>query len=203
MWGLEHSQRIPNSKKTVTSRLARYSYGIICSRPFDYALGHLYKDAFFNQRGEWLAKNQMIWKLKKGERIEEGKELHVELTQYVQASVLDTIRDDRTWDLSSELYYCAEDDPPTRSGPSKHHTTETEALLIVYLAVKTLCKVEYSVPRSKLWSAESFRDEKTGQKWRSALFDFGIRLDSTTLEFFIMYKDELMALTEAKYKEDF
>ncbi len=61
----------------------------------------------------------MIWKLKKGERIEEGREMHVALTEDVQASILDVILDDQTWDFSSVLHYCADDVPPPRAEPSK------------------------------------------------------------------------------------
>jgi hypothetical protein len=119
MWGLEHSQRSPAPKKTVKSRIARYSYGIKCSQPFDYSKGHKIEDSFIDRKGEWRAKDQMIWKLKKGEKIEGGKELHVALTEYVQASILDVLLDDQTWDFSSTLYYCADDIPPTRAEPSK------------------------------------------------------------------------------------
>jgi hypothetical protein len=78
-----------------------------------------------------------------------------------------------------------------------------EALLIVAPGVKELCKVEYKIQRSKLWVERSFKDKSTRQKWRSALFDFYIRLENTTLEYFVMYKGEQVAHTEAKYKEDF
>lgn len=119
MWGLEHSQQSPALKKTVKSRIARYSYGIECTLPFDASKGHLVKDRFVDRKGQVRANNQMIWKLKKGEKIAEGRELHVELTDHVQAGFLDVILDDQTWDFSSELYYCADDVPPTRTEPSK------------------------------------------------------------------------------------
>lgn len=69
--------------------------------------------------------------------------------------------------------------------------------------VKELCKVEFGIERSKLWLEKSFKDPATGQKWRSALFDFWIRLDQTKLDFYVKYKDEQVAVVEAKYKEEF
>lgn len=187
MWGLEHSQPHhasgPSRPKTVVSRIARYSYGIRCTLPFDHSKGHLPQDRFMDVKGEWRANNQMIWKLRKGEKVEEGRELHLALTEHVQANFLDTT----VWNSSSTLYYCADDEPP----PRLEHN------------VKVLCKVEFAIERSKLWAERSFKDPATGQKWRSALFDFGIRLDDTTLDFFVTYKDEQVASVAANYKEDF
>jgi hypothetical protein len=70
-------------------------------------------------------------------------------------------------------------------------------------AVKELCKVSYGIKCSKLWRESSYKDPSTGQKWRAATFDLWIHLDSATLEFFVQYKGELVAYTDAKYKEDF
>jgi hypothetical protein len=205
MWGLEHSQRAgsPAPQKTVKSRIARYSYGIKCDKIFDSSSGHLAKDGYWDRQGQYRARDQMIWKLKRGEKIEEGRELHVALTEDVQAGFLDVILDHQTWNFSSTLYYCADPVPPTRAELSKSVRARVESLLIVNTGVKQLCKVEYRVQRSKLWSERSFKDQTTRQKWRTATFDFCIRLDNTTLEYFVTYKGEQVAHTEAKYKEDF
>lgn len=78
-----------------------------------------------------------------------------------------------------------------------------ETSLIGTTGVKELCRVDYKIQRSKLWGEKSFKDKTTGQKWRRATFDFCIRLNNTTLEFFVTYKGEQVASTEANYKEDF
>ncbi|KAJ4398854.1 hypothetical protein N0V91_009905 [Didymella pomorum] len=70
-------------------------------------------------------------------------------------------------------------------------------------SVKVLCKVDFAIDRAKLWAEKSFKDPATGQKWRTALFDFGIRLDDTTLDFFVTYKGEEVASVAANYMEEF
>jgi len=200
MWGLEHSERIPDPDKTVLSRKARYSYGIKCTERFDYARGHLDEDSFIDVKGERRARNQMIWKLTKGDTIEEGKELHLKLGQNVQASFLDAVLG-QTWDFSNTLYYCADDVPPTRAEPSKQNNMGMKMLLIVAQGVKVLCEVEYTVQRARFRQEMCFKDHLTGQKWRRALFDFCIRLHNTTLEYVVLYKGEQVAHTVANYKK--
>lgn len=117
MWGLEHSKKTPALKKTVKSRIARYSYGIVCSQPFDHSR-HLIQDRYVNVAGEYWAKDQMIWKLRKGEKIEQGRELQVTLTEHVQASW--TSLSEPEWQFSRPLHYCAENEPPTRRNSSKY-----------------------------------------------------------------------------------
>jgi hypothetical protein len=65
MWGLEHSEHTPNARKTVSARLARYSYGIPVSVPFNPKV-HLQGDRILdNAEGIWRANNQMKWLLKR------------------------------------------------------------------------------------------------------------------------------------------
>jgi hypothetical protein len=199
MWGLEHSHQNPARRKTVKSRIARYSYGVRCTLPFDHSKGHLPQDRFMNVKGEWRANNQMIWKLRKGDTVEEGREFHVELQEHVQANFLDT----GVWNSSSTLYYCAENVPPSRSENSKCIPDSAPWLLMASPGVKVLCKVDFAIDRAKLWAEKSFKDPATGQKWRTALFDFGIRLDDTTLDFFVTYKGEEVASVAANYMEEF
>lgn len=68
------------------------------------------RDQFRDVKGELRANNQMIWKLRKGEKIEEGRQLHQPLTEHMQVGMLDT----GLYNSSSTLYYCADDDPPPR-----------------------------------------------------------------------------------------
>ena len=63
MWGLENSEQ--STANTVNSRLARQSYGQCLSVPFDATKGHQASDRFRNERGSWLAKEQMKWLLRK------------------------------------------------------------------------------------------------------------------------------------------
>ncbi|KAF1348323.1 hypothetical protein EJ07DRAFT_160131 [Lizonia empirigonia] len=164
LWGLEHSQQNPAPSKTVKSRIARYSYGIRASLPFDESKGHLARDRFRDVKGMWRANNQMSWHLRKGERIEEGRQMHQTLTDHVPARVLET----GMWSSSS---------------------------------VEELCRVEFGIERSKLCLENCFSDPLTGIIYREVLVDFGIRLDHTTLDFFVKYRDEQVAFTKAKYKE--
>jgi hypothetical protein len=69
--------------------------------------------------------------------------------------------------------------------------------------VRELCTVAYGIDCNKLWLEKSWKDPSTGQKWRSATFTLAVLLDSATLHFVVFYRDEPVAYTEAKYKEDF
>lgn len=52
----------------------------------------------------------MEWLLEKGDKIEEGKVLHIPLIANVQVGLMSTgLRY-----FSDELYYCADDEPPSR-----------------------------------------------------------------------------------------
>ncbi|KAJ4993517.1 Hsp70 family chaperone [Stagonosporopsis vannaccii] len=183
IWGLERSQQTASSKKTVRSRIARYSYGIPCTVPFDESQGHQLRDRIRGSKGEWRAANQMSWMLRKGEKIEEGRRIHQGLTMVVP------VNDDEQGmhNLSNGLWVCADDTPPERQESS----------------VKELCKVEFGIQRSKLWQAPIYRSPLTNARWRDAVFDLWLRLDKATLEFSVEHREEKVAWTEAKYKENF
>jgi hypothetical protein len=61
------------------ARLARYSYGLCYLVPFDELEGHLQKDRILDVTGEWLAKSQMGWMIKKGDRMEDGRVMSKQL----------------------------------------------------------------------------------------------------------------------------
>jgi hypothetical protein len=115
MWGLEHSEQYPTAKKTVVSRIARHSYGLVVSRTWEIAEGALEKDRRRGTRGEWRADNQMHWMLRKGEKVEEGRILAKTLFQSVQVGFFDT----GIQYFSDTLSYCADNSPPLRAEPSK------------------------------------------------------------------------------------
>ncbi|KAH8690418.1 hypothetical protein GQ44DRAFT_833025 [Phaeosphaeriaceae sp. PMI808] len=90
--------------------------------------------------------------------------------------------------FSEALYYCSDDDPPNRKE----------------ISVKELCKVNYGIKSSKLWLQEdSYKDPRHGKKWRDVPFDLQIELGSANLHFSVLYREEPVAYTEAKYKEEF
>ena len=67
LWGLEHSELTAavNDNPTITSRLSRYSYGIVVSVPYDPSK-HLVQDRFHDAvEGIDRAANQMQWFLKR------------------------------------------------------------------------------------------------------------------------------------------
>lgn len=116
IWGLEHSEQSPATKKTVVRRIARYSYGLMYSVLFDESKGHLFQDRRQDPNGDWLAINQMGWLLEKGDRVEEGRLLHKRLTKSIQVSKLST----GMKYFTDELYYCADSEPPSRYESSEY-----------------------------------------------------------------------------------
>jgi hypothetical protein len=115
LWGLEHSEKYPSATKTVTSRIARYSYGVKCSQLFDETKGHSIRDRRRGVRGEWRADNQMHWLLEKGDKVEEGRLLNVELSANVQVGLFSKGMEY----FSDTLFFCADDEPPSRGEISK------------------------------------------------------------------------------------
>jgi hypothetical protein len=65
LWGLENSKSRKYTRKTVTARIARNSYGFCCSVPFNKKLGHLDIDRMIYPDGSLRAKDQMEWLLRK------------------------------------------------------------------------------------------------------------------------------------------
>ena len=65
MWGLEHVER-PDVlvKRTISSRLARYSYGIEMSHDFNIRI-HYPWEKWQHPWGDWLAQEQMTWLLRR------------------------------------------------------------------------------------------------------------------------------------------
>ncbi|KAF2870470.1 hypothetical protein BDV95DRAFT_607638 [Massariosphaeria phaeospora] len=183
MWGLENSPNSTFTKKTVKARLARYSYGLSYAVRFDESKGHVLQDRRRFPDGVWMATNQMGWLIQKGDRIEDGKVMQEQLATPVQVGFLST----GTRPFSQELYYCADENPPPRKE----------------ISVKPLCTVDYGIDCSKLWHERGFKDPTTGEKWRHAVFDLLVVLDSATLHFVVFYRGKPVAYTEAKYKEEF
>ena len=132
--------------------------------------------------------------------MEEGKTFHLTLAASVQVGILST----GTRSFSNELFYSANDNPPSRRDINKllKLLHSPRVVLIYTIGTKQLCKVNYEINCSKLWREASYRDPNTKEKWRDAAFDLYIRLDSATLHFFVFYKVEAVAYTEVQYRED-
>ena len=67
LWGLEHSELTAavNDNSTITSRLSRYSYGILFSQVYDSSK-HIIQDRYYDiVEGIDKADNQMDWLLKR------------------------------------------------------------------------------------------------------------------------------------------
>ncbi len=137
MWGLEHADHFGTKAhtnetpipKTVVSRLARYSYGSAFALPYNPFV-HLPKDKLQDPAtGEWLAKNQMIWLLKRvraqrytlahtdealiipqGDEITDGDVRRVPYSEYVDVRMWHT--GERSF--SKTLQYSSAPTPPSR-----------------------------------------------------------------------------------------
>ncbi|KAH6849437.1 hypothetical protein B0T12DRAFT_418225 [Alternaria alternata] len=109
LWGLEHSSHSEFTPATVSARIARFSYGNRWDIPFDISKGHQEIDRKKRPDG-WYAGDQMNWLIKKGDRLEEGRKIHLSVGIDVQVGFFDSgLRA-----FSQQLWYCALDTPPQR-----------------------------------------------------------------------------------------
>ncbi|CAG8962469.1 hypothetical protein HYFRA_00014199 [Hymenoscyphus fraxineus] len=167
----------------VVSRIARYSYGFAVSTLFDPS-EHLPEDRYLcESEGVYRANNQMMWILEIGDNMEEGRKLTRGIYHSVQVGFWDS--GDRKF--STKLYCCEEANPPSRKTMNVHE----------------LCNVNYSVPCTKLWQEQSYRNPITGRKSRNCNFELFINLGKGSLDFAVLYRDEILAAAEVEYKEDF
>ncbi|KAL8838117.1 MAG: hypothetical protein Q9170_002258 [Blastenia crenularia] len=126
MWGLEHSELnnsvtrpdSPNESPTVTSRLSRYSYGMVFDQPYDERFHRIDEVYMSYDDGAYLARDQMEWLLKRGDEVEEGRILETSCEQIVKVGFFDKGMEM----FSSELFYNDEAIPPSRLSESKSRT---------------------------------------------------------------------------------
>ncbi|KAL8743828.1 MAG: hypothetical protein Q9190_003853 [Brigantiaea leucoxantha] len=182
LWGLENSPQIAMSGRPVQSRISRHSYGVCFHTLFDKSQGHQESDRIRGSRGEWRAANQMGWFLRQGDHIREGRTYGENLWASIQVGFFDS----GNIDFSDQLYYCADDVPPSRKGPS----------------VELLCEVEYGIDKSKPWMEKSYKNPLTKEKWRDATFTLQFEPGSASILFKVFYKGEQVAYTRAKYAND-
>ena len=57
--------------------------------------------------------------------------------------------------------------------------------------------------RTKLWLEKSFKGAADKKKHRNATFKMLILLGSASLDFMVVYRNEIVGLVEAKYLEKF
>lgn len=183
LWGLENSSKTPSATKTVQARISRFSYGTVFAVPFDERKGHLFEDRRQFPNGQWMAGNQMEWVIEKGDKIEEGKHTTIHFSSTVQVGTWS--RGDRPF--SNDLYYCADDNPPSRKEPS----------------VKPLCTVDYRIKCSTLRHETSYREKSTDQKYRDAHLVLIVLFGSATMNFVVGYRDKVVAVGTAQYKDEF
>ncbi|KAL2060461.1 hypothetical protein VTL71DRAFT_9492 [Oculimacula yallundae] len=186
----------------VISRIARYSYGFPVSVPFDPSQ-HLLEDRFVDEsEGVYRARNQMMWMLEIGDKIEEGRVLTRRVYDSVQVGFWDA--GDRKF--STGLFCCEEAKPPARKNKSMYLPSPHKVfggLSDNQVDVHELCELHYNVSCTKLWMEQSYRNPLTGQKWRNCNFDLFIHLGKGSLDFVVMYGEEILAAVEAEYREDF
>ncbi|MCJ1459513.1 hypothetical protein MMC28_009892 [Mycoblastus sanguinarius] len=184
LWGLEHSNLTSViSSPTVVSRISRYSYGMAFYRNYD-ASRHLVEDRFWDTvEGKYKARDQMVWLMKRGEEVKEGRVLKTACYHMVQVGFWDSGL--RTF--YTNLYHNEDARPPTRKID----------------AVRPLCTVKYSVDCSRLWLEDSFKSSDTKKEHRKAIFDLFILLGNAALDFQVKYKDELIGHVKAEYMDKF
>ncbi|KAI8713929.1 hypothetical protein NCS52_01239000 [Fusarium sp. LHS14.1] len=187
-WGLEHANGQPGASTapvpTVTGRISKYSYGVPVSVPFEPSR-HLWADRFLDPAtNKYYAGNQMQWLLRRGEKVNEGSILSVNVLVSVHG-VGWTSSGKR--DFEQSLYYCQDNDPPSRMNDN----------------VKQLCTVNFSVDESKIWLERSYRSEAVPGKWRDMTLDLMVLLGNATLDYVVKYRDEFVGAVEANYVEQF
>jgi len=176
LWGLEQ-----NHATSFISRIARISYGIVLSMPFNNSIHRTSEKVWDEAKSQWLASGQMKWLLKRGEEVVEGRVLEGPCYRSITISPSDHGNDD----FSSSLYYSdADTSPQRRSDPS----------------VKMLCSVPYSIPYSELRKESTYINE--GKQFRDIYLSQDIIPGGATLAFRLVYKDHIRSV-DAKYVENF
>ncbi|KAL8953266.1 MAG: hypothetical protein Q9222_000871 [Ikaeria aurantiellina] len=211
MWGLEHSDLnssalrpgSPGEGPTVTSRLSRYSFGMVFDQPYDENYHHIDEVYLSHDDGAYLARDQMEWLLKRGEEVEEGRILDTSCEQIVKVGFFDKGLEM----FSSDLFYSDEPIPPRRMSSSESFQITHLPLrlydiaLITFAAVRSLCTLTYGIDRNLLRHEKSFKSPVTREKLRKAIFNMAIVLGNATLGFYIGYRGETVTSIAVEYPE--
>jgi hypothetical protein len=138
-WGLERandSMGHAAKNSTVVSRIARYSYGFRVNQVFDPNV-HSFQDRWWDdERGQWMARNQMAWILKRvsctepetrltsdsrftqGQELRDGAELEYEVERTCKVGFWTS----GDLEFTSGVYHCALEKPPGRCNESESAT---------------------------------------------------------------------------------
>ncbi|KAL8668802.1 MAG: hypothetical protein Q9168_006583 [Polycauliona sp. 1 TL-2023] len=143
---------------------------------------HHIDDVFWDiDTGDYLARDQMTWLLKRGDEVKEGRIVETTCEQIVKVGFWDR----HIEEFSSELFYNDEATPPTK----------------LTAAVRSLCTVNFDIKSSMLWHEKSFRSPVTKEKLRRATFAMAITLGNATLGFQIAYKGYVLNRVAVDYPE--
>ncbi|RSL54238.1 hypothetical protein CEP54_009995 [Fusarium duplospermum] len=189
-WGLDYAtQQTTGSASsvspapTITGRISKYSYGVRLSVPFDDSQ-HLLADRFLDDASnKYYAANQMIWLLRRGERVNEGRVLSTKMFRSIYGI---GVSSNGKREFDQPLFYCQDNEPPTRLTDS----------------VKKLCSVNFSVDESKIWLEETYKSKGLPGDWRNMKMELSLILGNATLGFMVKYRDDSVGTVEAKYMED-
>jgi len=184
MWGLENSSKaLVLYPPTVSSRIARYSYGISLDHDFD-ATKHLEVDKFwYDVDGTWSARNQMSWLITRGTKISNG----IVLTMVVHDNVSPSSQGDaKSRNFSCDLCYCEKDTP------AKRHADKS---------VKMLCTVHWTIDWDSLHRCTKFTSPCTGEKWLSCAFEVRITLGNANLTFEAYFDGKIVGRCSTTYPD--
>jgi len=184
LWGLDYCRRASDSwPRIISSRIARYSYGVCWDVPFN-ASEHHAEDQVIGVDGIVRAKHQMEWVIQKGDKIEENQVIPMDISQCIVGVGLRTALQFKDITFEQQLYYCAANDPPLRKE----------------IDVKRLCSVKCTLPH---WTLIKEKKETGLQniKFRRPNFELLILPGSATIDFTVLYKGVKVAHTEAEYNE--
>lgn len=135
-----------------------------------------------------------------GERIQDGHRFHTRYNTKVQEQ-----RPFKTeYAFDGNLYFCAENEAPSRCTPGMPHKNLLGSRIFSYrllIGIKEFCSVDWRIERVKLLNEPIFTDYHDKQTYRTATFDLHVVFDSATIRYVIAYKGETVAFTEAKYRE--
>lgn len=186
MWGLEHSKSAKEAgiPPTVKSRIARYSYGIRMDVPFDPEK-HSKHDRAPASSGWDVAKDQMVWLLKKGVRMEEGRKMDCEIVNCVGISWLQMLGTGKQ-SFSHTLWYCEKDPPPSRFDADTVHD---------------LCTISHKIKKGKIFLENKGYSGAHGGRFRDVKFTLSVQLGSASLEFFVKYNNGVVGTCIAEYRE--
>jgi hypothetical protein len=92
-----------------------------------------------------------------------------------------------------KLYYCADDEPPSRRSSSKSNAEQNLSASFrqtdyLEIAVKELCSIEYGIQYSEIFEEPEMKGP-TNDKYRGILIELQILPGSAAIDFIALHKD--------------